>query len=135
MCTASRLRHPCVHSFRTAIALCAQLQDYGTPACTAKAAASLHASLKTAERLLEQLTKCSCTSVCCCNPSKTAIKTAAPLRAQFQDNCYLMCIVSRHLQPYAHSIKTAAPLCAQLLDSCNSACTALRQLQPAHDER
>jgi hypothetical protein len=117
----------CVHSFKNAIALCAQLQDCGTPACTAKAAASLHASLKAAERLLVQLTKCSCTPACCCNPLKTAkrqlhpcghnFKTTATLCAQFQDSCNPVCSVSRQLHLCVHSFKTAESLCAQLQNS------------------
>jgi hypothetical protein len=64
---------PCVHSFTSAIAVCAQLQDCCTPACTAKTAAFLHASLKTAEPLRVQQIKCSYTSAfCTCNPLKNS---------------------------------------------------------------
>jgi hypothetical protein len=115
---------PCVHSFKTASRLYAQLQDCGTPASTAKAAASLHASLKTAKPLRVQQIKCSYTSACCCNLLKTAkrqlhpcghnFKTTATLCAKFQDSCNPMRTVSRQLHPCGHSFITAEPLRLQL---------------------
>jgi hypothetical protein len=73
LCTASRLRHPCVHSQGSCIP-------------------SLHASLKTAEPLRVQLINCRCTSVCCCNPLRTA---------------------KRQLHPCGNNFKITATLCTE----------------------